>query len=181
MERLEKWRKKGQRIVLCPNFLLNFPRVLAAAFLHHVSIFFPCLMSILSLSYLNFPHKPMRLPLLLHFSKTCPCPEVFLLPALLYFIIPSVVLCCTPFLSLFSIPFLCTGSSSSSSSAWFFLFVLAYFYPPAPFHLVPSSCWKFHSSAAWLSTLLFPRTNHCLHHPLHQNLSTIPGNLLERL
>jgi hypothetical protein len=91
------------------------------------------------------------------------------------------VLCCTPFLSLFPISFSYTGSSPSSSIAWFSLFVLAYIYLPEPFHLFRSSFWKFHNSAAWPATLLFPRTNPCLHHPPYQNISTIPGHLLERL
>jgi hypothetical protein len=69
------------------------------------------------------------------------------------------VICCTPFLSLFSISFQCTGSSPSSFIAWFLLFVLAYLHLPALYHLVLSSCWKFHDSAAWLATLLFLRTN----------------------
>ena len=178
VERMEKWRKKGQRTVLCLIFLLHFSRVLAATFLFLVSIFFPCLVFLLSISYLNFPRKPMWLPLLLHFSKTFPCPGEFLLPDFIYFIIFFVVLSCTPFLSLFSISFSCTSSSPSSLIALLFRSVLASLHLPALFHLVPKSCWKFHGSTARLATLLFLRPNHCLHHPLYQNLSTILDNLL---
>ena len=171
LERMENWREKGQAAVHCPIFLLNFPAVLAATFLLHV-----CL-----LSFISFPHKPLRLSLLLHFSKIFPCPEGFLLPNFLYFIIPYIGLCCIPFLIIFSISLWFTGSSPSSFIALFLRLVLTYLHVPVFFQLVPSSCRKLHDSASRLPTLHFLRTNHCLYHPLHENLCIIPGNLLELL
>lgn len=86
-------------------------------------------------SFISFPYKPMRLPLLLHFSKTFPCPEGFLLPDFLYFIIPSIVLCFTPFLALFSISLSFTGSSPSSFITWFLRFFSTYLHLTAFFNL----------------------------------------------
>lgn len=111
LQRMEEWEKKCRTTVLCPTFFfLEFSRVLVATLLLRVTIFFPCLASLLSLSYINSPHKPMRLPLLLHFSKMFPCPELFFLPVFLNFFIPFVSLPCAPFLSLFSISVSTTGS-----------------------------------------------------------------------
>ena len=123
LEKMEKWREKGQAAVHCPIFLLNFPAVLAATFLLHV-----CL-----LSFISFPHKPLRLSLLLHFSKIFPCPEGFLLPNFLYFIIPSIELCCIPFCIIFSISLSFTGSSPSS-------FLLHCFIFKPCFDISPCSC-----------------------------------------
>lgn len=177
LERMEEWEKKGRTTVLCPTFLLDFSRVLVANLLLHVSIFFPCLASLLSLSYLNSPHKPTRLPILLHFSKMFPCPELFFLPVFLNFSFLSF-LSLVPHSSVFS-PFL-----SRAQAASFLLHCLIF---PLCFVIHPSSCAsspclhilleipQFNSLTGYL---IFPRSNHCLHHPLYQNLTTTSGNLI---
>ena len=180
MERMEKWRKKGQTTVLCPTFLLNFPCVLAANFLPMclfssfvwcLSFLFHILISLLSPcgSFSSFIFQKSLRAL----SDS---------PFLIFFILSFLPFCSVvPHSPVFLPSFSCSESSPSSFIVWFLRFVLAYLHLPAFFHHIPSSCWKFHDSAAWPVTLHFLRTNHSLHHPLYYNLTTISGNLLGRL